>query len=126
MQSDRRRAQQRDPDSADPALHTHTAMIGAGDFGLAGRIDSTHGFAAARARALADVRAFAHCDIQRRGVAVTAVHCRSPGWSSMDGLAWVYSLSRICARRVAISGSASRLMDPRRSWIASVTWVAST
>jgi hypothetical protein len=46
MQSDRRRAQQMDRDSADPALHTDTAMIGADDFGLAGRIDSTHGFAA--------------------------------------------------------------------------------
>jgi len=35
-----------DRDSVDPALHTDTVMIGADDFGLAGRIDSTHGFAA--------------------------------------------------------------------------------
>ena len=48
MQSDRRRAQQSDPDSADPALHTHTVMIGADDFGLASRIDSTYGLAAGR------------------------------------------------------------------------------
>jgi hypothetical protein len=64
MRSDRRGAQQMDPDSVDPALHTDTEMIDADDFGLAERVDSTHGFAAGRARSCRESRG--HGDHVRR------------------------------------------------------------